>query len=254
MSKTSKKIHKQQTNWNVAHVYFWMWDCRTIVGVGQANCCQPVWLRVTVHLLWVRSIGSWVCFRISRTGRKCSKDKRSASFFFSLPLLFWSRVVFPIVYFLPFLQNVGEQWPKPVLFCLYRGLYYPVIWGFSSAMIRIPINQPEKMECHQDFEQTQVSLRYCLHIAMVSWHLSFWNPWLVTLGRGVKLVTSIWGIKQVTFRKLVYIMYLFAHVYVVYTFLLLTKNPATVRVCCGPWFQRGNLVRWLADVAPPGCV
>ena len=43
------------------------------------------------------------------------------------------------------IQRQHEQWPKPWLVVLYRGLYYPVILGnyyFINHEIRIPINQP----------------------------------------------------------------------------------------------------------------
>ena len=43
-----------------------------------------------------------------------------------------------------FLKNGAINWvtKKPGLVGLYRGLYYPIIWGFQYANIRIPINQP----------------------------------------------------------------------------------------------------------------
>ena len=43
--------------------------------------------------------------------------------------------------FLLFLHVSNEKKPG-CLGCNYRGLYYPIIWGFWWANIRIPINQP----------------------------------------------------------------------------------------------------------------
>lgn len=36
---------------------------------------------------------------------------------------------------------------------VYRGFYHPVIQGSQEAIIRIPIDQSSKMECHTGFER-----------------------------------------------------------------------------------------------------